>query len=156
MPLIQVYAQLEDSHRALLQYVQELDLPVSAMPVQKRQPGLLKTGRRAPPTPAAAQLRGMVPHRQEWMMERAQRKNKLTAICDELFPEWTHIFRDPTGPTAQVFGERFPTPAILTAASLSALQDVRGKTRQRSNEKWLASESIGTTDAVRQRGLVFE
>jgi transposase len=193
VPLIQVYALLEvtgRSHRALLQYVQELDIPVSAMPVQKRQPGLLKTDKRdalgranhrynqldrgiqvgdplhfvrrlAPPTPAAAQLRGMVPHRQELITESTQRKNKLTAICDELFPEWTHIFRDPNGPTALVFRERFPTPAAIPTASLSALQEARGKTRMLSDERLLelqqvATESIGTKDAARQRGLVFE
>jgi transposase len=193
VPLIQVYALLEVTghyHRALLQYLQELDIPVYAMHVQKRQPGLLKTDKRdalglanhlynqldrgiqvgdplqivhrlAPPTPAAAQLRGMVHHRQELITESTQRKNKLTAICDELFPELTHIFRDPNGLTALVFRERFPTPATLTTASLSALQDARGKTRQLSDGKLLelqrlASESIGTTDAARQRGLVFE
>jgi transposase len=191
--LIQVYVLLEVTghyHRALLQYLQELDIPVYAMHVQKRQPGLLKTDKRdalslanhlynqldrgiqvgdplqivrrlAPPTPAAAQLRGMVHHRQELITESTQRKNKLTAICDELFPELTHIFRDPNGFTALVFRERFPTPAALTTSSLSALQDARGKTRQLSDEKLLelqrlASESIGTKDAARQRGLVFE
>ncbi len=193
VPLIQVYVLLEVTghyHRALLQYLQELDIPVYAMHVQKRQPGLFKTDKRdalslanhlynqldrgiqvgdplqivrrlAPPTPAAAQLRGMVHHRQELITESTQRKNKLTAICDELFPELTQIFRDPNGFTALVFRERFPTPTTLTTASLSALQDARGKTRQLSDEKLLelqrlASESIGTKDAARQRGLVFE
>ena len=76
-------------HRALLQYLQELDITVYVLHVQKRQKGLLKTDKRdalglanmlynqldkgvqmgdplqvvrrlAPPTPAAAQLRGMV------------------------------------------------------------------------------------------------
>lgn len=193
VPLIQVYVLVEVTghyHRALLHYLQELDIPVYAMHVQKRQPGLLKTDKRdalslanhlynqldrgiqvgdplqivrrlAPPTPAAAQLRGMVHHRQELITESTQRKNKLTAICDELFPELTWIFRDPNGFTALVFRERFPTPATLTTASLSALQVARGKTRQLSDEKLLelqrlASESIGTKDAARQRGLVFE
>jgi transposase len=193
VPLIQVYALLEVTghyHRALLQYLQELDIPVYAMHVQKRQPGLLKTDKRdalglanhlynqldrgiqvgdplqivrrlAPPTPAAAQLRGMVHHRQELITESTQRKNKLTAICDELFPEFTRIFRDPNGPTALVFRERFPTSAAITTASVSALQAARGTTKMLSNEKLLelqrlATESIGTKDAARQRGLVFE
>jgi transposase len=118
VPLIQVDALLEvtgHDHRAWLQSLQEMDIPVDVMPVQKRQPGLLKTDkrearglanhldnpleqgmqvgdplpivrRRAPPTPAAAQLRGMVHHHQELTMESTRRKNKLTAICDERFP----------------------------------------------------------------------
>lgn len=193
VPLIQVYVLLEVTghyHRALLQYLQELDIPVYAMHVQKRQPGLLKTDKRdalglanhlynqldrgiqvgdplqivrklAPLTPAAAQLRGMVHHHQELATESTRRRNKLTAICDELFPELTQIFRDPNGPTALVFRERFPTPAAISTASLSALQDARGKARIFSNKKLLelqrlATESIGTKDIARQRGLVFE
>lgn len=193
VPLIQVYALVEVTghyHRALLQYLQEMDIPVYVMHVQKRQPGLLKTDKRdalglanhlynqldrgiqvgdplqivrrlAPLTPAAAQLRGMVHHHQELTTESTRRRNKLTAICDELFPELTRIFRDPNGPTALVFRERFPTPAAITTASLSALQDARGKARIFSNKKLLelqrlATESIGTKDVARQRGLVFE
>ena len=82
------------------------------MHAQKRQVGLLKTDKRdalglanllfhqlekgiqvgdpmqavrrlAAPTEAASQLRGMVQHRQELIAESTQRKNKLTAICDE-------------------------------------------------------------------------
>src|SRR5581483_8793720 len=46
-------------------------------------------------------------------------------------------------------------------ASLSALQEARGKARIFSNTKLLelqrlATESIGTKDVARQRGLVFE
>src|SRR5579871_4373678 len=49
VPLTQVYCLLEVTghyHRALLQYLQELDLPVYIMHVQKRQAGLLKTDKR--------------------------------------------------------------------------------------------------------------
>jgi len=193
VPLTQVYVVLEVTghyHRALLQYLQELDIPVYALHVQKRQKGLLKSDKRdalglanhlynqldkgiqvgdplqvvrklAPPTPAAAQLRGMVQHRQELISESTQRRNKLTAIYDEVFPEFTQVFRDPNGATALVFRERFPTPAALATASLSALQEARGKTRQLSDARLLelqrlATTSIGTTDAARLRGLAFE
>ncbi|HLZ63782.1 MAG TPA: IS110 family transposase [Ktedonosporobacter sp.] len=192
-PLTQVYAVLEvtgHSHRALLQYLQELDIPVYVVHVQKRQKGLLKSDKRdalglanhlynqlekgiqvgdplqvvrrlAPPTPAAAQLRSMVQHRQELTAASTQRKNKLTAICDEVFPEFTRVFRDPNGPTALVFRQRFSTPAAIATASLSALHEARGKTRQLSDARLLelqrlATNSIGTTDAARLRGLVFE
>jgi transposase len=193
VPLTQVYAVLEVTghyHRALLQYLQEMEIPVYVLHVQKRQKGLLKTDKRdalglanhlynqlekgiqvgdplqvvrrlAPPTPAAAQLRGMVQHRQELIAESTQRKNKLTAICDEIFPEFTRVFHDPNGQTALVFRSRFPTPVALATASLSALQEARGKTRQLSDARLLelqrlASVSIGTTDTARLRGLIFE
>ena len=52
----------------------------------------LQAGRKlAPPTEAAAQLRGMVQHHAELVRESTQRKNKLTSICDELFPELTRL-----------------------------------------------------------------
>ncbi|HEY7417976.1 MAG TPA: hypothetical protein VH593_22530 [Ktedonobacteraceae bacterium] len=76
----------------------------------------------ASPTEAAAQLREMVHHRQELITESTQRKNKLTSICDELFPEFSRIFRDPNGATALTIRERFPTPVALTTTSLSILQ----------------------------------
>jgi hypothetical protein len=40
--------------------------------------------RLAPPTEAAAQLHGMVQHREDLIAVRTQRKNNLTAICAEL------------------------------------------------------------------------
>ncbi|MGZ6392172.1 MAG: IS110 family RNA-guided transposase [Ktedonobacterales bacterium] len=193
VPLTQVYVVLEVTghyHRVLLQYLQELDIPVFTLHVQKRQEGLLKTDKRdalglgnllfnqldrgiqvgdplqairrlAPPTDAASQLRGMVQHRYELTVESTQRKNKLTAICDEVFPEFTQILRDPNLPTALALRTRFPTPAGLATASLSALQDVRGKTWFLTDAKLvdlqqLAAHSIGTKDLARLRGLIFE
>jgi len=49
VPFTQVYAVLEVTghyHRALLQYLQELDIPVYVLHVQKRQKGLLKSDKR--------------------------------------------------------------------------------------------------------------
>lgn len=49
VPLTQVYAVVEVTgqyHRALLQYLEELDIPVYIIHVQKRQQGLLKTDKR--------------------------------------------------------------------------------------------------------------
>jgi transposase len=49
VPLTQVQALLEVTghyHRALLQYLQEVDIPVYVIHVQKRQEGLLKTDKR--------------------------------------------------------------------------------------------------------------
>jgi transposase len=177
-------------HRPLLQYLQELDFPVYVMHVQKRQEGLLKTDKRdalglgnllfnqlekgiqmgdpmqavrrlAPPTEAASQLRGMVQHRQELTVESTRRRNKLTSICDEIFPEFTQIFKDPNLPTALAIRKRFPTPAALATVSLLDLKALRGKNRSLSDAKLLelqqlAAQSIGTKESARLRGLTFE
>jgi transposase len=177
-------------HKPLQQYLQELDIPVYLMHVQEHPKGMMKTDKRdalglanhlynqlelgvqfanktqlvrreVPPTPAAAQLKGQIRHRYELVRECTQRKNKLIAICDELFPEFTQILHDPNLPTALAIRERFPTPHALAIASLTALQEVRGNTRFLSDAKLLelqrlAVDSIGTQDLVRQRGLVLE
>jgi transposase len=193
VPLTQVQALLEVTghyHRALLQYLQELDIPVFVIHVQKRQAGLLKSDKRdalglanqlcnqlekgiqvgdplqavrrlVPPSEAAASLRGMVQHHYELVAESTQRKNKLTAICDELFPEFTRLLRNPNLPTALALRERFPTPADLAVASFWELRAARGRTCSVSDAKLqelqrLAVQSIGTKDPARVRGLVVE
>ncbi len=177
-------------HKSLQHYLQELDIPVYVMHVQERPRGMMKTDKRdalglgntlynqlalgvqvadktqlvrraLAPTPAAAQLKGLIRHRYELVREATQRKNKLTAICDETFPEFTNVLRDPNGPTALVIRERFPTPSALATAPLSALQEMRGKARQLSDARLLemqrlAMQSIGTKDLLRLRGLVIE
>jgi hypothetical protein len=86
----------------------------------------LQVVRRAiPPSEAAAQLKGFMRHRYELVNEATQRKNKLTAICDELFPEFTQVFKNPNLTTALDLRERFPTPQAVATASLIALREVR-------------------------------
>lgn len=193
VPLTQVQALLEVTghyHRALLQYLQELDIPVYLIHVQKRQEGLLKTDKRdalaltnllynqlekgiqvgdplqaarrlVPPTEAAASLRGMVRHHYELVRESTQRKNKLTAICDELLPEFTRLLRNPNLDAALALRSRFPTPAELAMASVEELRQARGRTCSVSDAKLLelqhlAAHSIGTKEPARVRSLVFE
>src|ERR1700730_3312835 len=151
-------------HRALMQYLQDLRIPVYIIHVQKRPEGLLKTDKRdalnlanmlynqlekgiqvseplqavrqlLPPTHTAAQLRTMVQHHAELVQESTQRKNKLTAICDELFPELTRLLRNPNLPTALALRSRFPTPADLAAATFIELREARGRTCSVSNAK---------------------
>lgn len=179
-------------HLPLLHYLQEIEIPAYIMHVQKRQEGLLKSDKRdalglanllfsqlekgvqvgdplqairqlAPPTEAAAQLRGTVQHRNELVSESTQRKNKLTSICDELFPELTQILKDPNAPTALALRKRFPTPIALAATNLQALQEIRrnNKNKRLSDDmllklQQLAAQSIGTKDPARLRGLTFE
>ena len=192
-PLEQVCILLERTghyHRALEQYLQELDIPVYVMQVQSRPAGMLKTDKRdaltlanqlysqlelgvqvankvqlirrlVPPTEAAAQLKGLIRHRYELIRESTQRKNKLTAICDELFPELTRVVKDPNAPRALALREQFPTPYALATASLTALQQLRVGARSLTDAKLLelqrlAAQSIGAKGLARQRGLVLE
>jgi transposase len=192
-PLEHAFVLLERTghyHRAVEQYLQELDIPVYVMQVQSRPVGLLKTDKRdalslanqlysqlelgvqvahkgqlirrlVPPTEAAAQLKGLIRHRYELIHESTRRKNKLTAICDELFPELTHVLKDPNAAVALAVRERYPTPHALATASLTTLRQLRGTARSLSDAKLLelqrlAAESIGTKDLARQRSLVLE
>ena len=138
-------------HRALELYLLELDISVYVMHVQERPMGMLKSDNRdalmlanhlynqlekgiqvadktqlvrraIPPSEAASQLKGLTRHRYELMQESTQRKNKLTAICDELFPEYTQIFKNPNIGTALAIREQFPTPHAIATASLTALK----------------------------------
>jgi len=59
----------------------------------------------------------MVHHHAELVSESTQRKNKLTSICDELFPEFPRLLRNPNLPTALALRSRFPTPAQLAQAT---------------------------------------
>jgi transposase len=192
-PLEHVFVLLERTghyHRALEQYLQELDIPVFVMHVQSRPAGLLKTDKRdaltlanqlygqlelgvqvahkaqlirrlVPPTEAAAQLKGLIRRRYELVRETTQRKNKLIAICDELFPELTRVVKDPNAPVALALRERLPTPHALATASFTTLQQLRDRARSLSDAKLLdlqrlAVDSIGMKDLARQRSLVLE
>src|SRR6266702_3413962 len=177
-------------HFALQQYLQECDLPVYTMHVQTRPAGMLKTDKRdalglantlynqlqlgiqvadkthlvrraEPPTAAAAQLKGLIRHRYELVRESTQRKNKLTAICDEIFTELTSVLKDPNSLVALALREQFPTPQALAIASFPTLQLIRGGARSISDAKLLelqrlAAQSIGVKDMARLRGLLLE
>ena len=176
-------------HCALEHYLQELDITVYTIHVQKRQVGMLKTDKRdalslantlfsqlelgvqvadklhlvrraLPPTEAAIQLRGLIRHRYELIQESTQRKNKLTAICDEIFPELTLILKNPNLPTALVLREKFPTPQAIATASLRALQELRLRNSPSETQlvelQRLAAQSIGVKEIHRQRSLVLE
>lgn len=176
-------------HHALLQYLLDLDVAVHLIHVQERAAGLLKTDKRdalglanrlytqlelgaqvadksqlvrraVPPTAEAALLRGLVRHHYELAHEATRRKNKLTAICDELFPEFADIFKDPNAAGALALREAFPTPhAVATAATADLLALRVGCHPSEAKLRRLqaaAAASIGTHDLGRQRGLVLE
>lgn len=176
-------------HHALVDYLLQLDLSVYIMHVQQRPKGLLKSDRRdalglanhlynqlakgiqlsdrtqlarraLPPTDTAAWLKGLIGHRHELVHESTQRKNKLTALCDQLFPEFTQVFRDPNLPSALTVRERFPTAQAVAAADIHALCEAKGHRGPSHDEmqdlQTLAVQSIGITDSGRQAALVFE
>ncbi len=182
VPVAQAYVLLEHTghdHLPLVQFLQELDISVYIMPVQKRPVGMLKTDKRdalglanhlynqlekeiqladkthlvrqlLPPTDAGLQLKRWMHHRYELAQEGTRRKNKLIAICDEFFPEFTNIFHDPNLPMALAIREQFPTPHA----------EIRTRSRPSNEElvelQRLAGQTIGTKDLVRQRSLVLE
>jgi len=176
-------------HRLLEQYLLELDITVYRIHVQRRPKGREKSDKRDalglanrlytqlelgaqveekmqlvrrayPPTKAASQLKGLIQHRYELSHQSTQLRNKLTAICDELFPEFTTIFRDPNREWALAYRENFPTPQALATASMATLQEVRSRNfpsdAQLLKLQQLARETIGTTDVDRQHGLLIE
>jgi transposase len=153
------------SHRPLVEYLQELAISVSVMPVQKRPVGMLKTDKRDalslgnhlynqvekgmqladktylvrrlhPLTEAALRLKRWMHHRYELSRECTRRKNKLVAIGDEVFPECTRVMHDPNAPMALAIRERFPTPHTITTATLCALAELR--TRNHASNAQLA------------------
>ncbi len=176
-------------HKAFQQYLLELDVPVYVMHVQERPKGMIKTDKRdalglanqlynqlelgvqvtdklqvvhraIPPSGAAAQLKSFMRHRYELVNEATQRKNKLTAICDEVFPEFTQVFKNPNLTIALELREKFPTPQAVATASITELREVRKRNRPSEAEftllQQLAPQSIGTKDVARQRGLILE
>ncbi len=175
-------------HLALVEYLQGLGVSAYVMHVQRRPAGLLKSDKRdalglanhlynqlekgiqvaeplqlvrraCPPTAAAARLKGLLGHRHELVHESTRRKNQLTAIADQLFPELTQAFASPNAPTALAVRERYPTPdalAVASAADLAALAGTRPLREKLRDLQALATRSIGLADDGRRRSLVFE
>lgn len=176
-------------HVAVVDYLLELDLSVYLVHVHARPRGLTKTDKRdalnlanhlynqlekgvqfadrselarraLPPSEPAAQLKGLMGHRHELVHECTRRKNKLTAICDQLFPELSQVFRDPNTPTALRVRECYPTAAAVADANPDELWAVKGRThpgrKQLAYLQTLAVQSIGVRDPTRLDSLVFE
>src|SRR5258708_17513984 len=176
-------------HVALVDYLLEQDLSVYLVHVHERPRGLTKTDKRdalnlanhlynqlekgvqfadrselarraLPPSEPAAQLKGLMGHRYELIHECTRRKNKLTALCDQIFPEFVQVFRDPNSPTALRVRERYPTAAAVATADLAALWAVKGRThpsrQQLAHLQALAARSIGLRDPKRLEALMFE
>jgi transposase len=175
-------------HRVLVQYLKEQGMTVYEVQVQKRlsviksdkrdaqnlalllfnqlERGVqavdsLQIARNPTVTPTARALSPLVRHHYELTHECTQRKNKLTALCDELFPEFTKVFKDPNGPTALTIRLRFPAPADLAQAcfiDLKACCSSHGRPGAAglAHLQELAHSSIGIKDKERLDGLCLE
>lgn len=184
-------------HRLLEQYLLELDITVYRIHVQERPKGMNKTDKRdalslanrlytqlelgaqvedkmqlvrhaLPPTKAASQLKGLIQRRYELSHQCTHHRNKLTAICDELFPEFTRVFADPNRPIALAIREQFPTPHEIATACLADLKSAYKSEHSQTRRGYhlseakviqlqeLARETIGTRDVDRQRSLTIE
>lgn len=112
------------------------------------------------PSATSSTLSHLVRHRYELTQEMTRHKNKLIAICDQLFPEFTQVFADPNGDTALNIREAFPSAAAIASAPLDALKSCRTWRRPSTKDlmrlQELARTSIGCCDEARLRGLRFE
>ena len=70
------------------------------------------------------------------------------------------LFKDPNLPVALAIQEQFPTPQAVATASFSSLTALRMRNHPSNTQiaqlQQLASQSIGTKDVIRQRGLVLK
>lgn len=113
-----------------------------------------------PPAPDILLLRPLARHRYEISQEITRRKQQLVAICDELFPELTQVFKDPNLPGARAIRLHFPTPNAIATASMTDLRSLRvgrhpGDKKLESLQA-LARLSIGVKCPMRQEGLALE
>jgi len=176
-------------HLALRDYLLEMDITVHEMAAMERKREMLKTDKRdaqrlanqlynqlelhaqvadkkqvvrlaLPSSGVARELRGLVGHRAELVREATQRKNKLTSICDQLFPEFTEVFKNPNRETALAIRAKYPTAHAIATAPLSELCALRtGSLPSRANLarlQDLAAQTIGVRDHLSQRALAFE
>ncbi len=170
VPLEQCFVLMEKTghyHRALQEYLLEMDVSVYVMHVHARPRGMVKTDKRdalglannlynqlekgaqmgdrteivhraVPPTEAASLLKGLMGHRYELQHESTKHRNQLTAICDQLFPEMTDVLKDPNSPTALGIRERFPTAQAIATATIDALSQAKGTSATKPGRAGLA------------------
>src|SRR5579884_327157 len=113
-----------------------------------------------PPSSLALRLHALVQRNEELTRDIVRHLNRLTAICDELFPEFTQVFKNPNKQHALTYREHFPTPASLKEASMADLRALRIRSHPSNKQlallQQLASESIGIKSTDRQYGLLLE
>lgn len=112
------------------------------------------------PTESAARLKGIVRHRYELEREQTRCKNKLTAICDQLFPEFASIIKDVNCPSALAIRDRYPSALELAEATDADLRTIHVAKRigQKGlkNLRCLAETTVGVRDPLRREVLLLE
>src|SRR5437016_873218 len=169
--------------RALRQFLLDCDITVHEMHVAERQREMTKTDKRdaqrlanhlynqlelhaqvadkkqvvrqaLPDSRVARELHRLVQNRAEQVRECTRCKNKLTAICDQLFPELTRTFKDPNGQTALAIRAKYPTAHAVAVATLPDLCALRTGTKPSAANlerlRHLAAQTIGVRDVVEQ------
>ncbi len=126
----------------------------------RQQPGDREIRPDIPLSEEMATLARLVRHRYELSHELTRYKNKLIALCDELFPEFTAVCVDPNSKSALALREHFPTCAAVAQATLDELKAARywrlpGAAALKKLQA-LAQTSIGCTDPGRLAGLCLE
>ena len=83
-----------------------------------------------------AVLRELVIMRDQLMGERTAWLNRLQAVLDRLFPEFTDVFRDVTGKTALYILQHYPTPQeVLSKPADQLTQDLRKECHKSLSQK---------------------
>jgi transposase len=113
-----------------------------------------------PASPVARDVRRLVVHRAQLVREATRRKNKLTAIIDQLFPELTDVIKDPNCDSALAIRAKYPTAHAMATAPLAALCALRvynhPSNARLARLQEVAAQTIGVRDVVSQRALAFE
>jgi transposase len=116
--------------------------------------------RNVPMTDTAKRLHGLQNRRFELGQQTTIVKNKLMAILDEVFPEFTDVIKGHCGQSALNIREALGTPTNIAKADISTLQDLRSHTTPGNDVlkqlQEVAATSIGNTDTARVEGLLIE
>jgi transposase len=115
---------------------------------------------RLPPIKIAREMNGIIHRLAERERRRTQLTNKLTAISDQLFPEFIQVYKSPHSPSALALREQFPTPQAIAQASLADLCATRlhyqpGR-KQLAELQELAHITVGLKDEIVVSRLCFE
>jgi transposase len=169
-------------HLALLQYLLEKGIEVYLLHVQKK-PKRQKNDRRdaqglantlysqlelgAQPDSATQEahrvlpiaevvqaLRSLTRYRCDLAKQISRVRNKLTAINDTLFPEFSQILKDVNCPTALALRECFPTPADVIAADPASLRACRIAGRPSDKALSACQELARTTIGIKAPSIV--
>lgn len=113
-----------------------------------------------PPWDSAVRLKNLVQHQRELAREDTRRRNKLTALADQIFPEITQVCKDPNAVSILSLRDAFPTAEAFATAPAEAIRAARRGTFPSNANilrlQDLATTSIGLTEPRHVQSLVLE